>query len=183
MPRVSSCFIALALTASAALAPAHAQTRESASKMQTQKLSTVDQQFIQDAGAAGATEIAASKLALTRSGDKQVKDFAQRMIADHTALARNLDVIAKRHGITTPPASDSSVVGSLQNLQGADFDKAYIEKVALAGHQKAVELFTKESENGNDAALKAAAAKALPVIRHHYEMAQQLGSASPKAAP
>jgi putative membrane protein len=184
MPRVSSCFIALALAAFAtlpAVAPAQTQDGASAGKMQTQKLSTVDQQFMQDAGAASATEIAASKLALTRSGDKQVNDFAQRMIADHTKLARNLDVIAKRHGITTPPASDSSVVGSLQNLEGAEFDKAYIEKVALAGHQKAVELFTKESENGNDAALKAAAAKALPIIRHHYAMAQQLAKA--KSAP
>ncbi|MDR5811257.1 DUF4142 domain-containing protein [Caballeronia sp. LZ019] len=182
MPRVSSCFIALAFAAFAtlpALAPAQAQ--DGAGKMQTQKLSTVDQQFIQDAGAASATEIAASKLALARSADKQVKDFAQRMIADHTKLARNLDVIAKRHGITTPPASDSSVVGSLQNLEGADFDKAYIEKVALAAHQKAVELFAKESESGNDAALKAAAAKALPIIRHHYAMAQQL--ARTKSAP
>ncbi len=78
---------------------------------------------MQDAGTAGATEIAASKLALQRSTDRQVKDFGQRMIADHT--------------------------------KG-------------------------ESEKGNDPALKAAAAKALPVISHHYAMAQQL--AESKAA-
>lgn len=99
------------------------------------------------------------------------------MIVDHTKLARNLDVIAKRHGITAPPATDSALIGSLQNLQGAEFDKAYIEKVAVSGHQKAVELFKKESESGSDSALKAAASKALPVISHHYEMAQQLAKA------
>jgi len=144
---------------------------------QGEKLSPIDQQFLQDAGQAGATELAASKLALTHASDRQVREFAQRMIVDHTKLARNLDVLAKRHGITAPAAADSSLIGSLQNLQGAEFDKAYIEKVAMDGHQKAVALFRKESESGNDTALKAAAAKALPVISHHYEMAQQLAKA------
>jgi putative membrane protein len=40
-----------------------------------------------------------------------------------------------------------------------------------------MELFKQESEQGNDAALKAVAAKALPVIGHHYAMAQQLAKA------
>jgi putative membrane protein len=162
---------AFALVSAVTLPPSAWSQTEAA---QSQKLSASDQQFVQDAGTAGATEIAASKLALSHSNDKQVKDFAQRMIVDHTKLARSLDVIAKQHGITTPPSADTSVIGSLQNLKGAAFDKAYIEKVAVEGHQKAVELFTHESESGNDAALKAAAAKALPIISHHDAMAQQL---------
>jgi putative membrane protein len=95
------------------------------------------------------------------------------MIADHTKLARNLNAISTRYGITSEPSPDSSVIGSLQNLQGADFNKAYIEAV-VDGHRKAVALFTKESESGNNAQLKSAATKALPIIQHHYEMAQQL---------
>jgi putative membrane protein len=138
------------------------------------KLSPADQQFVQDAGTAGATEIAASKLALTNSSDVQVKSFAQRMIVDHTRLARNLDIVAKRHGITAAPSADASVTGSLESLRGADFDKAYIAKVAVDGHRKAVALFSTESKNGNDALLKNAAIKALPIIKYHYAMAQQL---------
>jgi len=158
-----------------AMTPGSPMTASGASSS-PEKLSPIDQQFIQDAGQAGATEIAASKLALAKSSDAQVKHFAERMIADHSKLARNLDVLAKRHGITAAPSADSAVVGSLQNLQGADFDKAYIEKV-VGGHQKAVELFKKESESGNDAQLKNAASKALPIVEHHYEMAQQLAKA------
>ncbi|BCQ22714.1 DUF4142 domain-containing protein [Caballeronia sp. NK8] len=174
----AACAVALSLAVAAAFAPAaQAQTARAASAVQSEKLSPVDQQFLQDAGQAGATELAASKLALTHASDRQVREFAQRMIVDHTKLARNLDVLAKRHGITTPPAADTAVIGSLQNLQGAEFDKAYIEKVAVGGHQKAVELFRKESESGNDTAMKAAASKALPIISHHYEMAQQLAKA------
>ncbi|WP_415749284.1 DUF4142 domain-containing protein [Caballeronia sp. J97] len=178
MSRSSRSLIALLLAAAAAIAPAAQAQAQGATP--GEKLSPIDQQFLQDAGQAGATELAASKLALARASDHQVREFAQRMIVDHTKLARNLDVLAKRHGITAPSTADSAVIGSLQNLQGAEFDKAYIEKVAVGGHQKAVELFRKESESGNDTALKAAATKALPVISHHYEMAQQL--AKTKAA-
>lgn len=157
------------------LGAVQAQTSEPAAA-QT-KLSVADQQFVQDASQAGATEIAASKLALKNSNDPQVKKFASRMITDHTKLARNLDVIAQKKGMKTPPSADSAVIGKLQGLKGADFDQAYIADVALEGHQKAVEVFQKESENGADPQLKAAATKALPIIKHHLAMAQQLGHA------
>jgi len=140
------------------------------------KLSPADQQFVQDAGTAGATEIAASKLALTNSSDAQVKSFAQRMIADHTRLARNLDIVAKRQGITAAPSADASVTGSLESLHGADFDKAYIAQVAVDGQRKAVAVFSTESKSGSNAQLKNVAARALPIIKHHYAMAQQLAT-------
>ena len=66
--------------------------------------------------------------------------------------------------------------------EGAEFDTAYIDKVAVGGHEKAVELFRTESQSGNDAALKAAAAKALPIISHHLAMAQQLAKAKAGAS-
>jgi putative membrane protein len=160
----------------AALGSAHAQS--SAAAATEGKLSAADQQFVQDASQAGATEIEASKLALKNSSDPQVKKFATQMIADHSKLARNLDVIAAKKGMKAPPAADSAVIGKLQELKGADFDKAYIDQVAVGGHQKAVELFQKESDSGADPQLKAAATKALPVIKHHLAMAQQLGSAA-----
>ena len=138
------------------------------------KLSPADQQFVQDAGTAGATEIAASKLALTNSSDAQVKSFAQRMIADHTRLARNLDIAAQRQGITAAPSADAWVTGSLESLHGVDFDKAYIAQVAVDGHRKAVAVFSTESKAGGNAQLKSIATRALPIIKYHYAMAQQL---------
>lgn len=141
------------------------------------KLSPGDTQFVQDASQAGATEIAASKLALTNSSNPQVRKFAQQMIADHAKLARSLDVVATEKGLGSSPGADSALVGKLQGLKGDDFDKAYIDEVAVGGHQKAVELFQKESESGTDPQLKGAATHALPTIRHHLAMAQQLANA------
>jgi putative membrane protein len=169
--RTSVVAIALGIATLAA-----AQAQSSAAAAMDGKLSVSDQQFVQDASQAGATEIEASKLALKNSSDPQVKKFATQMITDHTKLARNLDVIAAKKGLKAPPAADSAVIGKLQELKGADFDKAYIEQVAVGGHQKAVELFQKESDSGADPQLKAAATRALPVIKHHLAMAQQLGN-------
>ena len=141
------------------------------------KLSASDQQFVQDASQAGATEIAASKLALKNSTDPQIRKFAQQMVTDHMKLAHSLDVAASQKGLGAPPSADSALVGKLQSLKGADFDKVYVDEVAVGGHRKALELFQKESENGTDPQLKSAAAQALPVIRHHLAMAQQLADA------
>jgi putative membrane protein len=140
------------------------------------KLSAADQQFVQDASQADATEIAASKVALKNSSDPHVKKFAQQMITDHTRLARNMSAFAAKRGLGAPPAADSALVGKLQTLKGTQFDQAYIEQVALEGHQKAVDLFQKESESGTDPQLKAAATHALPTIKHHLAMAQQLAT-------
>ncbi|CAH2794194.1 MAG: hypothetical protein CBARDMAM_3250 [uncultured Caballeronia sp.] len=164
-----------------AVAPARAGSEGAATPASTTpsdvpqaKLSLADQQFVQNAGTAGTTKITASKLALTNSSDAQVKSFAQRTIADHARLARNLDIVATRQSLTAVPSADASVTGSLESLHGADFDKAYIAQVAVDGHRKAVAVFSTESRDGNNAQLKNLATHALPIIKHHYAMAQQL---------
>jgi putative membrane protein len=141
------------------------------------KLSPADQLFVQVASQADATEIAASKIALRNSSDPHVKTFAQQMITDHTKLSHSMGALAARKGLGATPAADSALVGKLQTLKGKEFDQAYVEQVALEGHQKAVDLFQKESESGTDAQLKAAATHALPTIKHHLAMAQQLAGA------
>jgi len=168
--------IALALGLGVALTgPAHAQTSDATEG--AAKVSPAEQQFVQDASQADATEIAASKIALRNSSDPRVKTFAQQMVTDHTKLSHSMGVLAARKGLGAAPAADSALVGKLQTLKGKDFDQMYVEQVALEGHRKAVDLFQKESENGTDAQLKAAATHALPTIKHHLAMAYQLAGA------
>ncbi|MEA3115833.1 MAG: putative rane protein, partial [Caballeronia sp.] len=64
---------ALLLSASLMAMTASAQDDNAGSGPSQSKLSPADQQFVQDAGTAGATEIAASKLAMTNSSDEEVK--------------------------------------------------------------------------------------------------------------
>ncbi|MGI4812034.1 MAG: DUF4142 domain-containing protein [Janthinobacterium lividum] len=133
-----------------------------------------DQTFIQGAAQAGATEIDASKLALKSSSDPQVKAFARRMITDHTKVANQLARNVPAGTDVPKDAPDDSVISSLQGLKGKDFDQAYIQKVGLEGHKKAVDVFQQESDSGTDPKLKSFAKMTLPSIKHHLMMAQQL---------
>jgi putative membrane protein len=166
----------LALVAcSVATAPAFAQT-QAASTTAANSLPGVDRDFVQAATMSSSTEIDASKLAMSHSNDKNVKSFARHMIYDHTKLTAQLKTAAP-HGVEVPKDnSDTSVLDALKPLRDKAFDQAYIQKVALQGHQQAVTAFQKEAADGQVPQLKKAAAKALPIIQHHYQMAQDLAS-------
>jgi predicted outer membrane protein len=154
---------------------ANAQT-EAASTTAANPLPQVDKDFVQAASMSSSTEIDASKLATKNSSDKDVKSFAHHMMIDHTKLTLELKMAAP-HGVTVPKDnSDTAVLDSLKGLKGKEFDTAYIQKVGLEGHQKAVEAFQKEAQDGQNADLKKAAQKALPTIQQHLKMAQDLAA-------
>jgi putative membrane protein len=166
---------ALCAGASFVSAGASAQTQAS-STTAANPLAQVDRDFVQAASMSSSTEIDASKLATSNSSDKDVKSFAHHMIVDHTKLTLQLKMAAP-HGVAVPKDnSDTAVLDSLKPLKGADFDKAYISKVGLEGHKQAIAAFEKEVSDGQNADLKKAAQKALPTIKEHYQMAQQLAS-------
>ncbi|MFL9912955.1 DUF4142 domain-containing protein [Paraburkholderia fungorum] len=158
-----------------ASAAATAQT-QAALTTAANPLAQVDKDFVQAASMSSSTEIDASKLATSNSSDKDVKSFAHHMMLDHTKLTVQLKMAAP-HGVAVPKDnSDTAVLESLKTLKGADFDKAYIAKVGLEGHQQAIAAFEKEASEGQNVDLKKAAQKALPTIKEHYQMAQQLAS-------
>lgn len=163
--------VALGLSA-VSIGAVHAQASNAAVSGTT--LSPADQQFVQTASQSDATEIAASKLALKNSHDPHVRKFAQQMITDHTKLSHGMAALVSKKGFTVTPTADSALVGKLQTLKGKEFDQAYVEQVGVEAHQRAVDLFTQQSQSGNDPQLKEAAAHALPTIKHHLEMAEQL---------
>jgi predicted outer membrane protein len=70
--------------------------------------------------------------------------------------------------------SDTSLLDTLKPLKGKDFDNAYISKVGVDGHKQALDAFQKEISDGQNADLKKVAQEALPTIREHSQMAQDL---------
>ena len=103
-----------------------------------------------------------------------MKAFAERVSNDNAKISDALRAASPR-GVDVPKNDpDAAVLASINNLRGADFDKAYIVQVALAGDQKALSAFQAEIASGRDEQLKDAAKKALPTIQEHYAMAQDL---------
>lgn len=159
-------------------APAlYAQTpTQAASTTAANPLPAVDRDFVQAASMSSSTEIDAAKLASSNTTNKDVQSFARHMRIDHTKLTVQLKLAAP-HGVQVPvDNSDPSVLDALRPLKGAQFDRAYAQKVGLEGHQQAIAAFQKEISDGQDASLKKAAQNALPTIKKHYQMAQQLAA-------
>jgi predicted outer membrane protein len=181
--KVNSIVIALALTAFGSVEACLAQTTQAASTTSANQLPNPDKEFVQAASMSSSTEIDAAKMAEAQSEDKDVKSFARHMAIDHTKLTAELKMAAP-HGVTVPKDnSDTTVLASLKPLRGKEFDTAYIKQVGLAGHKKAVEVFQTEASSGQNAELKKAAQKALPTIKKHLEMAQDLATKKGVTAP
>jgi len=135
-----------------------------------------DKKFLKDAALGGMTEVELGKLAAQKASDAKVKEFAQKMVDDHTKANEDLKQAASRSNIQIPDSLDSkhkSRIDKLSKLSGEEFDKAYI-KDQLKDHQADVREFSDEAQNGSDANVKTFASSTLPTLQHHLEMIKNL---------
>jgi anaerobic selenocysteine-containing dehydrogenase len=73
------------------------------------------------------------------------------------------------------PGTNVVVLNRLLNLiiESGGVDRAYMAG-QLADHEQAVSLFTAEAKEGQDAELKAFAAKTLPALQGHLQLARNI---------
>lgn len=130
-----------------------------------------DAKFVTTAANDGMAEVAAGKMAATKTTNARVKNFANMMVTDHTKAGDELAALAKTKNITLPATPDADAQKKADDLSkktGKDFDKAYVDAM-VDGHENAVKLFTDASQNCKDADLKAFAAKTLPTLKMHLD--------------
>lgn len=128
--------------------------------------------FLSDAAASGMAEVRLGNLALTRSQNEEIKQFAQQMILDHTKTNIELTQLATKKSIQIPTELDSkhkSLADRISRLSGAEFDREYV-KAMVEDHEKNVKAFQMQAEGGTDAEIKDFAAKTLPSLQMHLEM-------------
>lgn len=134
-------------------------------------------EFIEKAGMAGLAEIKLSNLALDKSTTPSIREFANKMIKDHTAANQQLKDAAKATGIALPQGIDPAHTDLLQQLKGKsgrDFDAAYVN-VMKQDHDSAIALF--ENAAGDQTLnkdLRDFATKALETLRNHQLQAHNL---------
>ena len=63
----------------------------------------------------------------------------------------------------------------LERLSGAQFDREFT-KMMVQDHEKVVAVFDRQAQAGCDPELKAFAARALPTLRTHPQVAKQVQS-------
>jgi putative membrane protein len=140
-----------------------------------------DRDFLTMALSIGAMELEASRLALERSKNQQVRTFAQRMVDEHSKTNESLHAVAMSVGMTDLPSAMMSAhrdpLERLRALQGQAFDREYAVQVGVAGHAEALALFNRASNEGSHQHVKTFAEKALPVLRDHLQEAQAVAKA------
>lgn len=135
-----------------------------------------DKKFAKDAAAGGMTEVELGKLAVQKASSDAVKQFGQKMIDDHTKANDQLKQIASKEGLDLPQSLDSKQqarVDKIGKLSGPAFDKAYM-KDAVKDHEKDVNEFKNEAQNGSDPNIKQFATNTLPTIEQHLASAKDL---------
>jgi putative membrane protein len=167
-----------------------------------------DNMFVKKVIICGKSAVDLARLALQKSANPQVKQFAQTIIQDHTKAHQELMSLKKDHAAGAPGTAGApgvagapgmhraqgtagapgmpgqapgampdqehqQAVAQLSQLQGAEFDKAYIRQ-EVQDHEKAVSLFEKEAKSGQDAQLKNFAETTLTTLKDHLKQAQDL---------
>lgn len=132
--------------------------------------------FAAEAAQGGLTEVQLGRLAAERATNPAVKQFGEQMVADHSKANAELQQIAARKHLqlpTTLKSQQQSEYDKLAKLSGADFDKEYVAYMT-DDHEEDAEAFQAQAQQGNDADIKAFAAKTLPVIQHHLQMIKDI---------
>jgi putative membrane protein len=137
--------------------------------------------FVKEVAISDMFEIESSKLA-EQKGNTQEKSFAQQMVTDHTRTSGELKGLVGGGKVqaTLPTALDSShqsKLDKLKNASGKDFS-SYYNSYQISAHEDAVSLFDRYAKGGDNSALKDWVDKTLPALRHHLDMAKELGKAA-----
>lgn len=131
---------------------------------------------------ANQVDIDAGKLAASKSHTKDVREFAERMITDHTGVNKSAVDLVTKLKITPEdnPTSQSLKSGgdqnlhNLQSLKGAAFDKAYVDH-EVAYHEQVLDAVDKVLiPSATNAELKALLVKVRPAFVAHLEHAKRI---------
>ena len=140
---------------------------------------------------ANQVDIDAGELARSKASGKDVKEFAQRMVIDHTAANRSAADLAKKLSLTPKDNATSrslaqggrSNLAALSDLSGAAFDRAYVAH-QVAYHQQVLGAIDQVlSPNAKNSELKALIASVRPVIASHLQHAKLIQTQLRGGAP
>jgi putative membrane protein len=169
--------------AGALAAPAAAQATKTPKAQQPTattgtSVAATDRAFAREAALGSMAEVDLGNLAKEKASSPEVKQFAERMVTDHSKANDELKDWAEKNHVTLPAQLDAkhkATRARLEKLSGAAFDKAYMRDM-LSDHKTDVAKFKTESKSAKNADLKDWAGKTLPTLEDHLKQAQDTAS-------
>jgi putative membrane protein len=177
---LSAAVLVALVSAGVAAAPAYAPSAAAQAKPlpPTQRL---ERRFLQIAAANLRFEAEASRLAQDRTNNPAVKDLADTLLSRQQTVQPELLRLLHVRGMAAPmPMNQQSKrLKQLAKLNGAKFDRLYIDEVVLKSEQADIGNYEKVAAQAEDPVLKAWAERQLPSLRFSYAKA---GKALPSAS-
>lgn len=165
----------------APLATSHEQVASAANARSGSKVTTPASTvaYVPRAQIADRFEIEAGRIAIQRAQRKDVKDFAQSMVDEHTKAALVFSDAVKASKVKPSDVSlDTDHLNLLEQLRTAStsaFDQTYVA-MQVAAHEKALKLHQGYAASGDRAALKVAAQTAAPMVERHLQEARRISA-------
>lgn len=140
-------------------------------------LDRADRNFVKEAAIDGMYEVEVGKIASEQGGDPAVKSFGRKLASDHSAANDELKQLSSARNLDLPgelPMAKQRSLDKLRKASGSQFDRQFIDKVAIKDHEKDIKRFEEQARKGKDPEIRAWAEKTLPKLREHLADARRL---------
>jgi putative membrane protein len=138
-----------------------------------------DKTFVKKALEGSMAEVQMGQLALQKSNDDQVKQFAQRMVDDHGKMVDQMKPVAEQMGVKVPEGPNKAQMKSMDKMKGLSgdaFDQAYIKDM-VKDHKKDDSEFKQEAQSTQNPQLKPLVTQGAQIIETHLQQIQQIAQA------
>ena len=151
---------------------------------ETAVISPAEQDFVMKAERDHLAEIHLARMALQKSQNEGVRDYAETIVRDHTGGLEKLNELMRRYNVpqAVDPASETRQESDrFATLSPPEFDREYVN-LTVANHQRAIELFRQQAATAQNPDIKECAEEMLPTLDDHLRRAQELQSKVIKSA-
>ena len=131
----------------------------------------MDKQFLRSAAQAGMADVKLGMLAVQKGGP-EVKELAQKLVDDHSAMNKNMAAVADGLGVMLPKKIDKDAQAEydkLNSLSGKDFDTEFVVFMTKA-HYQDLHNFHQEASVAADPGLQSEVVKAMGMMHQHLGM-------------
>jgi putative membrane protein len=145
---------------------------------------TAEQEFVAEVVQGGQAEIGLSKLASERARNRDVRDFAERLVRDHTQAHDVLMTVAAQMKWVVPRGPSKKHKADEQRLgrlSGDRFDRAYLQQM-VKDHQRDLRML-EEALRRMDGVVRDWIERTLPSVQQHLDGARSLAARLEPASP
>jgi putative membrane protein len=138
------------------------------------KLSDNEKQLLQKIADADKAEIEMGQLAQSNAASPKVKDFAQKLVDDHTQNNQQLQQIAQQKGLQLQDQEkpdEQSMKSKLEKTKGAQFDKAFLQH-ERDDHAKLLKELQQQQDQVQDPDVKSFVSQTITAVQQHLDAAQ-----------